>query len=606
MVNATRGAESVRRGGRRRRAEPSRWTWRRFTLIAIGVAVLIFGVSAVAVAVQGLSARTALTGAIPLVEQVEDGIRSGETEVALAAAEELIAETERARSATSGPHWALMSIVPWVGPNIDAVSTTAAVIDDVSQDVLRPLIEVAGTLEFASLSPVAGRIDLAPLAAAEPTLTAASEAMSAAQRQMAGIDTDRLVFPLTGPIEEVRTYLGQLAPLVDTGARAARLLPPMLGADEPRTYLVMFQNTAEIRSTGGMPGAFAIVTANDGRLSFEHQGTAGEVGLHFPEPVLPLPEDKEEIYTERLGRFFSGVNLAPDFPTAAILATEMVRLSDFEVDGVVATDPTTLSYLLDATGSIPVPGGELSADNAVEVLLSDVYRNFDDQGDQDEFFAVAAATVFGRITTAVDDPAGLVNALARAADERRLLIWSAREDEQRELHGTVLSGAFDDVAPSPTALGVFFNDGTSAKMQYYLETEVEHVDMVCTPDARFDTVTVTLRSTAPDDAATTFPPDVTGVGNTGVPAGSFRTNVAFYGGVSGYIRSVERDGTPVEADDHRDGDRPVRVHTTELAPGESVTFDVQFAQPTIDEPVDIWSTPTVWEGGHRGTAPACS
>jgi Protein of unknown function (DUF4012) len=604
MVNATR-AEATQGDGRRRRARNKRWTWRRITLIVVTVVALIFGVSAVAVAIQGLSARTALTGAIPLVNEVEDGIRAGDTETALAAAGELVEETERARSATSGPHWALMGIVPWVGPNVDAVSTTAAVIDDVSQDVLRPLIEVASTLEFASLSPVDGRVDLAPLTAAEPILTDASVAMSAAEQRMAAVDTADLVFPLTGPIEEVQTYLGRLAPLVDTGARAARLLPPMLGADGPRTYLVLFQNTAEIRSTGGMPGAFAIVMADDGRLSIEHQGTAGEVGRNFPEPVLPLPEDKQAIYTERLGRFFSGVNLAPDFPTAAVLATEMVRLSDFEVDGVVATDPTSLGYILDATGAVRVPGGEIDSDNAVETLLSDVYWELDDQGDQDDFYATTAAAIFGQVTTAVDDPAGLINALARAADERRLLVWSAHEDEQRELHETVLSGAFDDVAPSPTALGVFFNDGTSAKMQYYLETEVEHIDTVCTADDRFDTVSVTLRSTAPDDAATDFPPDVTGVGNTGVPTGSFRTNVAFYGGVSGYIRSVERDGTPVEADDHRDGNRPVRVHTTELAPGESVTFDVQFAQPTTDLPVDIWSTPTVWEGGHRGTAPAC-
>ncbi|MFW6034411.1 MAG: hypothetical protein ACOC9R_04670, partial [bacterium] len=94
-------------------------------------------------------------------------------------------------------------------------------------------------------------------------------------------------------------------------------------------------------------------------------------------------------------------------------------------------------------------------------------------------------------------------------------------------------------------------------------------------------------------------------GNTGVPTGSFRTNVAFYGPVSGEIRSVARDGTYVSTPDHRDGNRPVRVHTAELAPGESVTFDVEIVHPTRGETVEVWSTPTIADGGHRATAAAC-
>src|SRR5690606_503699 len=119
--------------------------------------------------------------------------------------------------------------------------------------------------------------------------------------------------------------------------------------------------------------------------------------------------------------------------------------------------------------------------------------------------------------------------LATAAGEHRLLVWSSREEEQQDLRETVLSGAFDDTAPSPSTLGVFFNDGTSAKMQYYLETDVKHVDTVCGASERLDTIRVTLTSTAPPEAVDEFPPDVTGVGNTGVPTGSFRVNVAFYG-----------------------------------------------------------------------------
>lgn len=600
-------ADARRSGGRvRKHRRPQRgWTWRRTTLAGGGAVVLLVTAAATAVAVQGLQARGVLTDALPLVERIEDGLLEGDTADAQAAVAELQEATEEARAAATGPHWALLSVLPWVGSNVDAVSTTAVAIDDVTRDVLGPLVTAAETLDYSSLAPVGGRIDVEPLVTLEPTITDAQHTLDEVRASMDAIDTDQVMARIAGPVAEVQEYIAELDSMVGTAARAARLLPPMLGTDEPRTYLVLFQNTAEIRSTGGVASAFAIVRADDGQLSFVHQGTAGELGLYFDEPVLELDPDKEAIYTERLGRFFSGVNLSPDFPTAAVLATEMARREGFEVDGVVATDPVALSYVLEATGDVQVADeAVLTPDDAVSTLLSDVYWEIPDQQAQDAFFAAAAAAVFESLTN-TDNPAALVDALAEAAGEHRLLVWSSRDEEQEDLYGTVLSGAFDDTAPSPSAIGAFLNDGTSAKMQYYLETEVEHVETVCGDTERLDTIRVSLRSTAPAEAVDEFPSDVTGVGNTGVPTGSFRTNVAFYGPVSGEIRSVARDGAYVGTPDHRDGNRPVRVHTAELAPGESVTFEVEMIQPQRGEPVEIWSTPTIWEGGHRATADAC-
>ena len=55
------------------------------------------------------------------------------------------------------------------------------------------------------------------------------------------------------------------------GATVARLLPPMLGQDGPRDYLLVVQNNAEIRSTGGLPGSLQILTADNGKLTLAEQ-----------------------------------------------------------------------------------------------------------------------------------------------------------------------------------------------------------------------------------------------------------------------------------------------------------------------------------------------
>lgn len=591
---------------RTRRRLTRNWSRRRLIFVGAGAVLLLFAISGVAVAVQGLQARSTLTDAIPLVERVEESIRSGDTEGARQAVAELTAATGEARDAATGPHWWLIGALPWAGDDVRAVSTTAVAIDDVSRDVLTPLVDVAEDINISAFSPEGGGIDLEPLAAAEPSLSAASEALAGVATSMNAIDPDGLVSPVAGPVQEIQEYVDTLGSLVHAGAKATDLLPPMLGADGPRTYLVMFQNTAEMRATGGVASAFAIIEADDGALSIVHQGTAGDLGLHYEEPVLSLDPGKEAIYTERIGRFFSGVNLSPDFPTAAQLAAEMARLSGFDVDGVVATDTVALSHMLGATGPLPVAGGmELTEDNAVSLLLSDVYWEIDDQGLQDEFFALAAAEAFAALTGGASEPVELVYALTDAASERRLLVWSAHDEEQQELADTVLSGAFDDSSPSASALGVFLNDGTSAKLQYYLETSIEHTETVCAADTRYDTLSVQLNYTAPPEASTDFPRDVTGVGNTGVPTGSVRTNVYFYGAADGEIREVRRDGVPVDSEAHSDGARPVRVFTTELEPGGSVNFEVQMAQPSRGEPVEVWATPTIGEGGIRAVADAC-
>ncbi|MEF2985591.1 hypothetical protein, partial [Pseudomonas aeruginosa] len=71
----------------------------------------------------------------------------------------------------------------------------------------------------------------------------------------------------------------------------------------------------------------------------------------------------------------------------------------------------------------------------------------------------------GRADTGV-----LVEALARVGSERRLLVWSADPDEQSVLDGTNLQGSLPDSDGGRTSIGVYLNDGTGSKMDYYMRT----------------------------------------------------------------------------------------------------------------------------------------
>jgi hypothetical protein len=372
----------------------------------------------------------------------------------------------------------------------------------------------------------------------------------------------------------------------------------MLGAGGPRTYMVLFQNLAEVRATGGMPGAYIVIKADGGQVTITDQGTASSDLKVFDSPVMPLNEDMDALYTDRPAVFSMNVNLTPDFPTAAQLARKMYQLrKGVAVDGVLATDPVALSYLLRTTGPVAMPQGEpLTADNAVRLLLSDVYAKYPDPAEQDRYFAGAARATFEALLKGQGEPKGMITELARAAGERRLLVWSADAQEQESLNGTVLQGRLPAEDGASPTVGVFLNDGSGAKLSYYLNqtATLSLGDCDEDTDSRELKLSMTLGSTAPSGG---LPAYVTGLGLSGDPY-TVRTNVMVFSPAGGGVVGAAIDGKPVDIGGGSERGRRVGVITVDLPPGVTQKLDVTLQTgdlPTTGTSVTprLWTTPTV-------------
>lgn len=560
---------------------------------------------------RGLQARDALLAAEPLVARVQEQVTAGDAAGARGTLEELQGRTTTARESTSDPLWWLAARLPEVGDDVAAVRAVTQAVDDVAQRALPPLVEAAGSLDPASLTPVDGAIDLASLQAAAPALQQADDAMQAARADVEEIELAGVHPRVAGPVADLRAQLGDAASTTATGARAAALVPGMLGAERPRTYLVLFQNNAEVRATGGIPGALAVVRADAGRIELVEQLSSRDFP-RFDEPVLPLSPEMAALHTDLLGQLIQDVNFTPHFPTSAQLAREMWRRTSGQVvDGVLSIDPVALSYLLEATGPLPLPtGGELTADNAVDLLLSQVYAEIAAPAEQDLFFASAATAVLAGLTGGTADPVALVDQMATAAGERRLLVWSADPAEQDELLGTVLEGALgEEPAPEPV-VGVYLNDGTEAKMSYYLRHSVRVVPLTCRDDQYRDyLVQVEMTSTAPEDAATSLPEYVVGPGTVEPPLapGMTRTNVLVYGPLDGGVVTVRQDGEERPFTTHTERGRPVGLLAVDLRPGQTSTIEVELIGPDAHrgQPT-VRTTPGIESPDLVIDAPRCS
>ncbi|AGL16328.1 DUF4012 domain-containing protein [Actinoplanes sp. N902-109] len=542
-------------------------------LLAAGVVVLLAGGATAWIAVRGLSARDHLQRAAALVTQLRTQLETLDP----AAATTLTAlrdATAAARSDTGDPLWGLGTHTPGAGDDLTAVRTVARALDDFARDGLPALVRAAGSADLSALTPRAGRIDLAPLARSAPDLAAADAALSRARTRIDAIAPAGLTAPVRSAVEELRAKLHDAAALTGVAARSAALLPGMLGHDGPRTYLLLFQNLAEVRASGGMPGAYVVVRATDGRIEIADQGTAAADLRTFARPVLPLSATDRALYTDKLATFPADINITPDFPTTGALAREMYRRrTGHTVDGVFATDPVALAQLLAVIGPVPVPGGpDLTAANAVPVLLSEIYAREALPQDQDRYFAAAAQAVFRALVDRPLQPEALLGALSTAAGERRLLVWSAHPAENALLADTVLAGTLPASDGTHPTVGLFLNDGSGAKLGYYL---THSADLAVTPHCRTDgrrelRLRVTLGSTAP---AAGLPDYVLGLKLAGDPY-TVRTNVSIYSPTGGSIDGVRIDGAPAGVSAGTDRRRAVGIVTVDLAPGTRRTLEV--------------------------------
>ena len=585
---------------RRPRRTGRRAGWVVLVLFLLLVTLLVCGALLVR---DALAARSSLTGAIDRLPAVEEALRSGDGAAAQAALADVQPFTADARSHTDGPLWWAAGHLPFVGADVRAFSTAAWAVDEIAQGVLPPLTRAAALVSDGGIQVQAGSVDLAPLTSAAPAVSEAADTMSTVAGRVGGIDVAALQDVLAGPVADLQDKVRALDGLVATADRATTLLPAMLGGEGPRTYLLMALNSAELRAPGGIPGAFAVLGTDAGRITLLDQASTQDVGP-FPDGIMALDPADEELFGPDMAVFVQNTVDTPNFPTAAPLAAAMWEAATGQrVDGVLTLDPVALSYLLEATGPVDVEGTPIDAGNAVDLLLSDVYAELEPGAQTDDFFAAVAAQVLTTALSGSTDPQSLLGAVQRITSEHRSLVWSSHEDEQSQLEDTVVSGDLGSDR-AQDAVGVFFNDATGGKMGYYLDTFVQHVSSECRATGRMDTFRVDLVSTAPTDAATDLPWYVTGGGNFGTPPGNVRTDLFLYPPRGGRVLDVTADGTLTGSDVVTVQDRAVATISRELAPGQStsVTFTVTGARVATDgraptQEIALWTTPTVDQTG---------
>lgn len=551
----------------RRRRRP--W-YRRISRahVAWGAAAIV-GVLVAVFSYQAVRASSDLRLAANQAELLQDQIVAGDDAAARETLDGLRESTARARETTGGPLWVLGSKIPLLGRNVSAVRTVSRVADRIATDALPPVVGLSRQLNLSTFSPRDGRIDLTALAEVAPSLRTADAALGSADAELRSIDTDSLLVPLRGPVGTIQAKIAGASSATSSSALAARLLPRMLGAEDTRRYLLLVQNNAEIRSTGGIPGSFAVITAKDGAMTLGRQGAYRDLP-QFADPVVPMTDDESVVFAPTLVTNILDTTITPHFPRTAEISRAMVaKKLGIDVDGVISVDPVAMSYLLGGTGPVQVTDSvAIDQANAVDVLLNKTYLTRGPE-QQDEVFEAAARRIFDVISSGQGDPRLVLSGLAQAAAENRLMVWSSHEAEQRDINGTGVSGELVGDDGRTPRVGVYLGDAASTKMEYYLDhTTVVTAGRCLAGGVQELSTSTDLVSDAP---ATGLPSTVTGDGRY-TPKGTMRLVVRLLSPFEGGFTDVRLDGVKQTVyADQLDGRTVTKVIVT-LRPGQTATI----------------------------------
>lgn len=138
----------------------------------------------------------------------------------------------------------------------------------------------------------------------------------------------------------------------------------ILGGDEQKSYLLIFQNNAELRATGGFMGSYAEVKIDEGKLTGLLTPKGGTYDIQGQMSKFVAPPKPLQLTNGRWE--FQDANWFPDFRLSAKKMLEFHGAAGGPtMDGVIAINASVLPKLLAITGPITAGGKELNAENVL-------------------------------------------------------------------------------------------------------------------------------------------------------------------------------------------------------------------------------------------------
>lgn len=253
---------------------------------------------------------------------------------------------------------------------------------------LQNLLDDNKKLTYSQFNPEEKKRIIGKLYQSAPELNGMQANLELALMDLNKIQYNGILLPAKGKIEDVKEKVRSAAELLRQAIPMSQVLPALAGYPQKSTFLVLLQNSDELRPTGGFLGTYGILETEYGDIKrFETHDI-----YHMDMPVKDLvniePPDPIKKYLNSKW-YMRDANWSPDWPSAArqiewFYKTEnnllpvSNQINNFNGDftGVIAITPKLVTDLIAITGPIIINGEEYNSKNFTDLLQYKVEKGY--------------------------------------------------------------------------------------------------------------------------------------------------------------------------------------------------------------------------------------
>lgn len=318
-----------------------------------------------------------------------------------------------------------------------------------------------------------------------------------ANEAMAHVDERVIPAEQRPRVSELKNRLIQASTALQEVRQFSQVMPAILGEESQRRYLVVFQNSSELRPTGGFMGSMAEVVVDRGDLRqvnvmgggpYDLQGQL-KTRVKSPKP-LSLVSARWE---------FQDANWYPDFAASA----ENVRRfwSDAgqpTLDGVIAVNVAAMEGLLEDIGPIEMPqyGKTFTAETFRQELQNAVEVEYDKgENKPKKIIGDLIPLVMERVLNADNTlKPKLLKRLNVSLENKDMQVYLTRENEQSVFSRYGWTGELKPTIGD--ALAVIGTNIAGQKSDAAIREHVDHDVRISNDGTITDTVTLVRQHTA--------------------------------------------------------------------------------------------------------------
>jgi hypothetical protein len=225
------------------------------------------------------------------------------------------------------------------------------------------------------------------------------------------------------------------------------------------SYVVLLQNSDELRPTGGFMGSYAKLELDEGVIT-----TFKIYDIYEPDGqfvgYIEAPHGVKEYLSSGNGLRLPDANWSPDFPSSA---TDILHLfagaKEPAIDGVIAVNLEVIQHALDILGPIPLPDFQqtVTSDNLPDLARADRVNFFPGSQQKKQFLQALLTQIEIQVQQLTPNQlTDIATHLAADVRAKNVQFYSTQPEMENLFHTRAIDGAIPPFADQDRSFLYFF------------------------------------------------------------------------------------------------------------------------------------------------------